>query len=351
MNLNFSKKSKFQTQIRIFLSLILITLLFGCNKDNDNTPDKKNEEKREIIKITMIAKSATNPVFLAAKTGAMKTADAMNEKYSKIKVELEWKAPEIENASEQAEMIRNAVKDGSKAIIVSCSDKDTLTEAINYAVDNGVQVMTFDSDAPNSKRFAFYGPDDFEMGKKLMNELSSFIDAKGKVAILGGNPNANNLKTRIEGVKKAACDYPNITIVGTFYHQETETDAIETMKKVMENYPDLKGWVMVGGWPLFGEKLKNIIKPGEIKIVAVDALPMQLEYIEKNYVQVLLGQPTFTWGEIAVETVIDKIYLKKKVNEIIRLNPIPVTIENLGGWSRQLRAWGYKDIPEKYLVM
>ena len=60
---------------------------------------------------------------------------------------------------------------------------------------------------------------------------------------------------------------------------------------------------------------------------------------------------TFKWGEISVETVIDKIYLKKEVKEIIRLNTIPVTIENLGGWSRQLRAWGFEDIPEKYLVM
>jgi len=43
--------------------------------------------------------------------------------------------------------------------------------------------------------------------------------------------------------------------------------------------------------------------------------------------------------------------VERTVNEIIRLNTIPVSIENLGGWSRQLRAWGYKDIPEKYLVM
>ena len=103
---------------------------------------------------------------------------------------------------------------------------------------------------------------------------------------------------------------------------------------------------MVGSWAFFGEKLLNNIEPGKIKIVAVDALPVQFEYIEKNYVQVLLGQPTFTWGEITVQTVIDKIYLKKKVEEIIRLNPIPVTIKNLGGWSRQLRAWGYKEIPK-----
>jgi ribose transport system substrate-binding protein len=189
------------------------------------------------------------------------------------------------------------------------------------------------------------------MGKRIMDGLAGLINGKGKIAILGGNQKATNLKERIEGVRRASADYPNIEIVGTYFHLETEADAISVMLEAMESNPDLKGWAMVGGWPLFGEKLKGIIKPGEIKIVAVDALPIQLEYIEKNYVQVLLGQPTFRWGEVSVQTVIDKIYFNKKVDEIIRLKIIPVTVENLGGWSRQLKAWGYKDVPERYLGM
>jgi ribose transport system substrate-binding protein len=340
-------------EIKKISALFLISLLFllvGCGESSNESDSKKPADVKSVV-ITMIAKSSANPVFLSAKTGAKKTAQTISEKYSKLDVVLNWRTPDNENASEQAEIIRNAVKDGSNAIIVSCSDNDTLTQAINYAVNNGVAVMTFDSDAPDSKRFAFYGPDDLEMGKRIMDGLAGLINGKGKIAILGGNQKATNLKERIEGVRRASADYPNIEIVGTYFHSETEADAISVMLEAMESNPDLKGWAMVGGWPLFGEKLKGIIKPGEIKIVAVDALPIQLEYIEKNYVQVLLGQPTFRWGEVSVQTVIDKIYFNKKVDEIIRLKIIPVTVENLGGWSRQLKAWGYKDVPEKYLGM
>jgi len=332
----------------LFIGLVAFSI--GCRDVTDKLGGVEPENVDTLV-ITMIAKSSANPVFMSAKIGAMRKAEDISEKYSLLDVLINWKTPEYENASEQAEIIRNAVKEGTDAIIVSCSDKDSLTKAINYAVDNGVPVMTFDSDAPDSKRFAFYGPDDKEMGKKVLNELAGLIGDKGKIAILGGNQTANNLQERVEGVRIAVADYPNIEIVGTYYHPETESDAIDVMKKVQETYPDLKGWAMVGGWPMFGEKLKDIIEPGKIKIVGVDALPVQLKYIEKNYVQVLLGQPTFRWGEISVEKVIDKLYLKKKVDEIIRLNTIPVSIENLGGWSRQLRAWGYQDIPEKYLVL
>jgi ribose transport system substrate-binding protein len=268
-----------------------------------------------------------------------------------IDVKINWKTPEVEDANEQAEIIREAVRGGTDAILVSCSDEDSLTSAINEAVETGVHVMTFDSDAPDSKRFSFYGPDDVEMGKTIMDRLAQLMDENGKIAILGGNEFAPNLQERVKGIREAAADFPGIQIVGEFYHPENESDAVAEMLRVNELYPDLKGWAMVGGWVTFGSTLLNEIDPGQYSIVAVDALPVQLVYIEKNYVQVLLGQPTFRWGEISVETIIDKIHLDKEIDEIIRLKPLPVTIDNLGGWSRQLRAWGYEGLPDKYLIM
>lgn len=348
MKNRFLIAEKIIKQMSLMILTAIIIIMPGCS---DSNSDSKGENNREKVVITMIAKSSVNPVFLSAKIGAIKTAKALNEKYSKLNLVIDWQTPENENASEQAQIIRNAVKNGSKAIIVSCSDEDTLTQAINYAVDNSVEVMTFDSDAPNSKRFAYYGPDDLEIGRTLMNELAALINKKGKIAILGGNQMANNLQERVKGIINAASAFLDIEIVGIYYHPETEYDAIATMKEVIKSYPDLKGWAMIGSWAFFGEKFKDFIEPGKMKIVAVDALPVQLKYLENNYAQVLLGQPTFMWGEIAVQTVVDKIYLKKKVDKIIRLKTIPVTIENLGGWSRQLRAWGYENIPERYLVM
>ena len=54
------------------------------------------------------------------------------------------------------------MNDGADAILISCSDAGKVTGAINDAVARGVPVMTFDSDAPQSKRFAYYGVDDVQ---------------------------------------------------------------------------------------------------------------------------------------------------------------------------------------------
>ena len=100
-----------------------------------------------------------------------------------------------------------------------------MTGAINDAVDRGVPVMTFDSDAAESKRFAFYGVDDEKLGRTVMRELAAQLRKKGSVAILAGNADAPNLRKRVDGVKKEAALNPGIRIVGTFNHAETARDA------------------------------------------------------------------------------------------------------------------------------
>lgn len=337
--------------IKYFMMLILgIILSIGCQDIADEIAGKAPEGVKKLT-ITMIAKSSDNPVFLSAKIGAESAAKDLSEKYSMLDVNILYTTPQTESAIEQAELISNAVNVGTDAIIVSCSDDSILTVAINKAVDEGVPVMTFDSDAPNSKRFAFYGPNDEEIGEKVMNELSRLINKEGEVAILGGSKSAPNIQKRVQGVRKTAEKYSNIKIVGEFNHPENADSAVAEFLRVNSLYPNLKGWVMVGGWPFFNDVLLNKIESTELKIVGVDALPVQLPYIENNIVSTFFGQPTYSWGKFCVEKIVDKLHHKKDVEEFNEMKLIKVSKDNLGGWSRQLRAWGYKGISEKYLVM
>ena len=96
--------------------------------------------------------------------------------------------PTNEDGQVQAQKIAQATEEGASAILISCSDAGKVTAAIDAAVARGVPVMTFDGDAAESKRFAFYGVDDEKTGETLMRELAAQIGKKGSVAILAGNP-------------------------------------------------------------------------------------------------------------------------------------------------------------------
>jgi ribose transport system substrate-binding protein len=302
------------------------------------------------LKIAMIAKSSTNPVFLSARTGAEAAAKELSQKHG-IPIEIVWLTPPAEDGQVQAQRIAQAVNEGASAVLISCSDAGKVTGAINDAVGRGVAVMTFDSDAPQSSRFAFYGVDDIKTGEAVMKELAPLMNGKGKVAILAGNQNAPNLRNRVAGVKQEAAKHPGITIVDTFYHLETPQDAASEVIRVQNAYPEITGWAMIGGWPLFTQTLLSDLDPNKVKIVAVDALPAELAYVEKGLAPVLLAQPTYNWGYVSVQKIVDKVHLKGDVPEIIPMELVRVSKENLGTWARQLKTWGFTDVPDAYLKM
>ena len=302
------------------------------------------------LKIAMIAKSSTNPVFLSARTGAEAAAKELSARHG-VPVDIVWLTPPQEDGQVQAQRIAQAVNEGAHAVLISCSDAGKVTGAINDAVGRGVAVMTFDSDAPESRRFAFYGVDDVKTGEAVMEELAKQMNGKGAVAILAGNQNAPNLRKRVEGVRQAAARHPGITIVDTFYHIETPQDAAAEVIRVQNAYPQVRGWAMVGGWPLFTATLLTDLDPARVKIVAVDALPAELAYVDKGLAPVLLAQPTYLWGYVSVQRIFDKVHLKQDVPQIIPMELTRVSKENLGAWARQLRDWGFAEVPAEYLAL
>ncbi|MFO1450697.1 MAG: substrate-binding domain-containing protein [Opitutaceae bacterium] len=290
------------------------------------------------ITIGLVAKSQGNPVFQAARVGAESAAKALSAKHG-VTIKIDWRTPNEEDSQRQAEAIEQLVLAGAEGIAVSCSDANKLTDAINSAVSNGVPVATFDSDAPNSKRFVTYGIDDIECGKQVMQELAKIMNGKGTIAILAGNQNAPNLQKRVQGVKAIAEKFPGITIKGVYYHKETPQDAAAKIEQVMQANPEITGWALIGGWPLFTD---NALKwqPGTVKCVSVDALPPQLAYIRSGHVPVLLAQQCFEWGKRSVELLVDKILLKKdppSQKEISAL--IPVTKDNVDAFAKNWDTW------------
>jgi ribose transport system substrate-binding protein len=297
-----------------------------------------NAQAKKSYTIGVVAKSQGNPVFQAARVGANEAAKDLGAKYG-ITIKIDWRTPNEEDAQKQAQAIEQLTLNGADGIAVSCSDANKLTDAINSAVQNGVPVATFDSDAPASKRFVTFGVDDVKCGEQVMDELAKVMDGKGIVAILAGNQTAPNLQARVRGVKLAAKKYPGIKIRDTYYHKETPQDAAAKVEQVMQANPDITGWAMIGGWPLFTD---NALKwpAGTVKCVSVDALPAELAYLRSGHVQVLLAQQVFEWGYRSVEHLINKIYLKKNPVSVRDVSPlVEVTKANVDAFAKNWEKW------------
>ena len=339
---------------RVTTTLIVMLMagwLSGCGGEQSGTPPAATSEPARPpgLRIAMIAKSTTNPIFVSARKGAETAARELAEKHG-VPIQIVWMTPDHEDGQLQATAVAQAVKDRASAILISCSDADKVTSAINDAVDRGVPVMTFDSDAAESKRFAFYGVDDEKVGRTVMRELAAQLHKKGSVAVLAGSAEAPNLRKRVDGIRKEAALNPGIRIVGTFNHPENARDAAAEVISAQQANPQVQGWAMIGGWALSTPRLMKELDPKKVKVVAVNALPAQLAYVESGLAPVLLALPTYDWGYVSVQRIVDKVHLKQEVPPVILMDVVRVANDNLGTWARQLTTWGF-TVPERYLKM
>jgi ribose transport system substrate-binding protein len=322
-------------QFILFLCLVLLS--YGVLLAQVKTDQKK-------ITMGMIGKINKNPVFIAAYSGARVAAKELSAKY-KVEIEIDWQTPEEENVQEQAASIKRFSNLGVQGIAIACSDANFLTPTIDDAVDKGTSVMCFDSDAPKSKRFAYCGADDIEFGKMLMKELAAELKGKGTIAVLAGNKNALNQQRRLQGVKEELKNFPRIILPpeNVYHNIEIPEPSVELIRRVQKANPNISGWVFEGSWALL---IKNSLpwNPGEVKVVAGNAVPAELDYVQSGYVQSLVGVNCFQFGYKSVEILLDRIMNKRIPDKpLMYIQLIPVTTNNVDEWSLNWKKWLIKE--------
>jgi len=282
-------------KILLFLAALAI-LAAGCGK---NPAAKKKV-------FAFVPKLLDNPVFQVAWQGAQAGANDLGAGT----IEVQRYAPVKSDAVEQAQIIESLIERKVDGIAVSVNDADALRESIDKAVDAGIPVVTFDSDAPKSKRISFYGTNNYGSGKTMGEYLVKFMGKKGSIALLMGTPGAPNLEERKNGLLEYLKDYPDIKVVATEYCYDDVNRAVSGMEAVMQAHTDLKGWVLIGGWGLFTPPPGPFgsQKPGNVTVIAFDALPEELDYVRQGYAQALIAQKLWGWGY-------ESVRLLKQINE------------------------------------
>jgi ribose transport system substrate-binding protein len=319
-------------------STVLVALALACAVACSSKDSTKSAKQRVVI--GLVAKSQSNPVFQAAYAGAKAAAAELGARYH-VEVVIDWQTPPDEDPQKQAQAIEQLARSGARGIAVSCSDANTCSAAIDKAVELGANVMCFDSDSPRSKRMAFFGTDDQACGEAVMRELAQAMHDEGVIAILAGNQTAPNLQQRVAGVETELARHPRMQLLddGVFYHAETPEQAAETVARAQSTHPSIQGWAMVGGWPLFTRDALKW-KPGEVRVVAVDALPAELEYLKSGHVDVLLAQDCFGWGHASVELLLAKILDGRDPPAARRIDPLQrVTRADVDRVAEKWKAW------------
>jgi ribose transport system substrate-binding protein len=274
------------------------------------------------LRFAVIPKALDIPVFNYARIGAERQAKEYGN------VDILWNAPATADQLKQKEILESAITQKVDGIAISVLNGDFLTETINKAIDAGIPVVTWDSDAPKSKRYAFYGVDDVAGGRILGEQAVRLLDGRGKVAIIT-SLGSSNLQRRLDGVKDALGKAPGIQIVEVYDIKEDPVRCAEIIATGTSRYPDLKAWLAVGGWPVFTRNATAAIDPAKTKMISFDTIQPGLDLLREGKATVLLGQKYFGWGTEPVKLLYDIKHGRMPPSPIIYSGVDVVTKENL----------------------
>ena len=308
------------------IRILLISLLFlGCGSDRDEGNGARK------LRFAFIPKALHIPVFDYARTGAERAAAELGG------IEIIWRAPETTDELRQKEIFESFVAQRVDGIAVSCLNGDLLTGSIDRANEAGIPVVTWDSDAPRSKRIAFYGVNDIEAGEVLGQGLVDLLGGQGRIAVLT-TLGADNLQKRLDGARRAI-DASEIEVVEVFDVRDDAVRAAEIIASATQAHPDLDGWLSVGGWPVFVRNALDPVDPSRTVVVAFDTIPPAPEILREGRVQLLVGQKYFGWGSETVR-ILSRIVAGESLDRIHHYSGVDVvTKANVDAYQEKWRSW------------
>lgn len=282
-------------------------------------------------RFVIVPKAMNNPFFDFARDGCLKRAKELGN------IECIYKGPVEHEPATQAQIIQDFVTQKVDGLAISVADVAAMTKSIEAATAAGIPVITFDADAPGSKRLAYIGTNNKEFGVALGKQLLKMRPDGGKYAMVSGGPGAKNLAERVDGVREALKGSKWAEVAGspTFCNDDPAL-AVQQMTDMRTATPDLAAIVPIGGWPMFApegfkafaSKNKKDIDSGKFTLVVADTLKMQLELLRDGYANALVGQRPFEMGEKAMDTLL-AIKKGEKVPEIVYTGLDLVTKDNV----------------------
>lgn len=185
-------------------------------------------------KIGYISKNTTNPYMVAQAEGVKKAGKDMG--FTAV-----TQAPSTaDSVEEQVKIMEDMIQQKMDVIIVHCADSNGIMPGVRKAQEAGILVLTIGTPA-SEDTFLRTGVDYKETGATIAKEMAEELGGKGNVIILEGPPGAANAIERLEGIKEAFAEYPDIKIVASQTANFKRTEGMSVTENLIQKHTDIQG--------------------------------------------------------------------------------------------------------------
>lgn len=211
-------------------------------------------------------------------------------------VTVQFVRPPDGTAAAQKSQIDDLLAKGVKGIAVSPVDPANETSYLN-SVAAKTNLITADSDAPQSKRLCYVGTDNHAAGVMAGRLLRKALPHGGQVMVSVGKSDAQNAHERIAGMTEALRG-SEVHVLGVRTDDADHARAMSNVRDTLIRYPHLAG--MVGIWsyngPAILDGLRRTGKLGKVKVIAFDDEDDTIAGVQNGTIYAAVAQDPYQFG-------------------------------------------------------
>jgi ribose transport system substrate-binding protein len=278
-------------------TLLALFAALGCSKSGGGTTgaqpgnSAQPTEAAKVVKLAFVTNNASEFWKIAA-AGVHKY-----EKESKVQVDI--KMPSNGTTEEQNQILENLASQGYDGIAVSAIAPNDQVPVLDKVAAK-TKLITFDSDAPKSKRLLYIGTNNYEAGKALGAEIIKLLPNGGKMAVFVGTLSADNAAQRLKGIEDAIKDH-KIEIVDKREDNTDRAKARSNVEDIINAHADLK--LVAGLWsyngPAIAAAIEALGKKGKVLAAVFDEEDGALNGIANDIISCTVVQKPFDFGYLS----------------------------------------------------
>lgn len=277
-----------------------------------------------------------HPFFEPVTKGAEEYAAERN-------IKIITRAPESTAVQQQIEIMENLISMKVDGIALCATDPGALTPYLNKAVEAGIPTIAFESDMPESKRYAFMGTDNYRAGVHLGHVVGQELDGEGSMIICTGLPTQRSLNERIRGIEECLeANYPGVEIVDLQTGQGDPNRTLNVIESQIAAYPDFDVFTSIdatGGPVAVSIWRSRGWTQDDHKIITFDDMPENLDGVREDIVTSIVSQRQWTWGPKIVDA-LNAIIAGEPVVNYDDTGTVEIAAENVDSY-REDPAWEY----------
>ena len=198
---------------------------------------------------------------------------------------------------QQLTAIEELVAEGINGLAISPYNDNAVREKINFLCDQGIPVVTLNTDIENSRRMAYVGSNFYRSGETAAGLMHLMTKDNVFVGIVSGSQNVLCHTERIAGFRHVTASYQNIHIVDTITNNDDDQVSFELTKKLLSDHPEINAVYFTAGGVYGGcRAIEDSVRKNDTVVITNDLVPTTRQYMEKGLIAATICQQPFLQG-------------------------------------------------------